>query len=223
VVVNRLEHLPEGIRNFFLTTIIQHGSVPLFTVLKKTKRTNAGMQENNLLSLSYGQIIRKDIHTDTGLLPASFETYQIVEAEQIIFRFTDLQNDRRSLRSALCTERGIITSAYLATEVISNEFLPQYLNYLFRAYDLSKIFYGMGGGVRQSLSFADIARLPIPMVPLDTQMQIVSELDSRLEIVSKLSPASKGAGSSSSAIERFVAIVNEGRDAHIVRTVLGGR
>lgn len=73
---------------------------------------NAGMLEDNLLSLSYGHIIRKDINTTDGLLPASFEGYQIVEKNDTVLRLTDLQNDHRSLRTGLVLERGIITSAY---------------------------------------------------------------------------------------------------------------
>ena len=72
------------------------------------------MVEDNLLSLSFGRIVRKDIDTQEGLLPESFETYQVVEPNDMIFRFTDLQNDKRSLRSARTPERGIITSAYMA-------------------------------------------------------------------------------------------------------------
>jgi len=73
-----------------------------------------GLIEKNLLSLSYGRIVLKNITSSDGLLPESFETYQIVMPNDEVFRFTDLQNDKRSLRSALVQERGIITSAYTA-------------------------------------------------------------------------------------------------------------
>ena len=44
---------------------------PLFTVASESKISNKGMIENNLLSLSYGRIIQKDIETLGGLLPGS--------------------------------------------------------------------------------------------------------------------------------------------------------
>lgn len=69
---------------------------------KKSK--NYALNEQNLLSLSYGKIIRKDINTNGGLLPASFNTYNVVEPGDIIIRPTDLQNDKRSLRTGLVTE-----------------------------------------------------------------------------------------------------------------------
>jgi len=47
---------------------------------------NVGTREDNLLSLSYGRIIQKDIDTAEGLLPESFETYQIVEPGNVVMR-----------------------------------------------------------------------------------------------------------------------------------------
>ena len=47
-----------------------------------------------MLSLSYGKIIRKDINTSEGLLPESFNTYNIVEKGDIVIRPTNLLNDK---------------------------------------------------------------------------------------------------------------------------------
>lgn len=148
---------------------------PLFAVARPRNSKNVGMLEDNLLSLSYGRIVRRDINSSEGLLPESFETYQIVEAGDTVFRLTDLQNDQRSLRTALVTERGIITSAYLALEPTG--VLPEFLAYLVRAYDLEKTFYRMGSGLRQSLKFEELRRLPIPLPPLEEQRSIAAFLD----------------------------------------------
>lgn len=115
---------------------------------------NAGMQENNLLSLSYGRIIQKNIDTAEGLLPENFENYQIVEPGNIVMRLTDLQNDKRSLRQGLVRERGIITSAYDALEVARGHD-PRFWAYALLALDLAKYYYSLGGGVRQSVKFSD--------------------------------------------------------------------
>ncbi len=136
---------------------------------------NKGMKEDNLLSLSYGNIVNKDINTSDGLLPESFETYQIVRPGDIVLRLTDLQNDKRSLRSALVTQTGIITSAYLALKPESID--PKYLGYLLRAYDVSKVFYSMGGGLRQSMKYGDIKRMPLVIPTKAEQSDIASFLD----------------------------------------------
>ena len=74
---------------------------PLFGVATERSESNSGMLDDNLLSLSYGRIVQKDIESNDGLLPESFETYQVVRPGDLVFRLTDLQNDKRSLRTAL--------------------------------------------------------------------------------------------------------------------------
>ena len=78
--------------------------------------SNKVVHHQNLLSLSYGKIVRKDIKANKGLLPASFDTYQIIKDGIIVFRFTDLQNDHKSLRVGIAKEEGIISPAYVCVE-----------------------------------------------------------------------------------------------------------
>lgn len=150
-------------------------AAPLYGVARERKVPNRGLREQNLLSLSYGKIVRKDINASDGLLPASFETYQIVEPNDIVLRMTDLQNDKRSLRSGLVSERGIITSAYLTLALRHVD--PRFMAYQFRAIDLMKVFYSMGGGLRQSIGFGDLKRLPLLIPPLQQQRAIADYLD----------------------------------------------
>ena len=165
----------------------EHWAVrPFFATGRAVQTKNIGMRENNLLSLSYGRIVEKDIDSSEGLLPESFETYQIVQPNDMVFRFTDLQNDQRSLRSALVRTSGIITSAYLAFRPDANVIVPRFLDYLMRSYDLSKVFYPLGGGVRQSLKFDDVKRLGIIVPPLDEQKAIADFLDRELAQIDAL-------------------------------------
>lgn len=148
----------------------------LSALFSERKCKNSGLTENNLLSLSYGNIVRKNIESNEGLLPASFETYNIIEPGNIIFRLTDLQNDKRSLRTGLCQERGIITSAYVTLQIRSGD-SPRYMHYLFHTYDLCKVFYGMGDGVRQGMNYEDLKRLRILRPDQETQRRIAAYLD----------------------------------------------
>lgn len=146
--------------------------VPAFVAYRPRDVRNTGMAEKTVLSLSYGRIVIKPEEKLRGLVPESFETYQIVEPGNIIVRTTDLQNDRNSLRIGHAKDRGIITSAYLCLETtnqVENEFGYQYLN----AYDLLKIIYGYGSGLRQNLDFKDIKRIPVLLPPKDEQTAIV--------------------------------------------------
>ena len=140
------------------------------------KNKNKDGNETNLLSLSYGRIIRKNIDKTDGLLPASFNTYNIVEKNDIIIRPTDLQNDKRSLRTGLVTEHGIITSAYIDLMPIGNVD-SRFVHYLLHSYDILKVFYNMGSGVRQGLNDSEFSKLKVPMPPLSEQQAIADYLD----------------------------------------------
>ena len=159
------------------------GSVPshwrvhtLYQLVTQVKEKNSNLQEKNLLSLSYGKIKRKDIDSPDGLLPASFDGYNIIEDGDIVLRLTDLQNDHTSLRVGLATERGIITSAYTTLRPIDKR-NSKYLFYLLHAFDLKKGFYGMGSGVRQGLNYAEVKELRVVLPDQDEQDNIVRFLD----------------------------------------------
>ena len=131
-----------------------------------------------MLSLSYGKIIRKDINTSEGLLPESFNTYNIAEKGDIVIRPTDLQNDKRSLRTGLVRERGIITSAYICLKPIK-DIDSRFFNYQLHSYDVIKVFYNMGNGVRQGLNFSEFSHLLVFEPPLDEQRRIADYLDAK--------------------------------------------
>ena len=184
--------------------------IPFFSAASESKINNKGMVEDNLLSLSYGNIVRRNINTNEGLLPESFETYQIVEKDNIVFRLTDLQNDQRSLRSAIVKERGIITSAYIAVS-IKHAYMPDFFNYLFRAYDALKVFYGMGAGLRQSLKYDDLKRISVLAPPLPEQQTIAAYLDDNCAKIDTLITKT----------ERSIELLKEKRQALISAAVTG--
>lgn len=150
---------------------------PLYFYFFERNNKNLLEKEKNLLSLSYGRIIRKDIETWEGLLPENFKNYNTIEKDDIVIRPTDLQNDQRSLRTGIARERGIITSVYI-TLAKKRALVPSYFHYLLHSYDLCKVFYEMGGGVRQALRYAELSKLPALEPPLTEQRSIASFLDS---------------------------------------------
>lgn len=159
--------------------------VQLSSIFKEHKDKNKLLEENNLLSLSYGRIIRKDINTKEGLLPQSFDGYNIIQEGDIVFRLTDLQNDKRSLRTGLCKEKGIITSAYITIRK-TQELHSEFFHYLLHSYDECKVFYGLGDGVRQGMSFDDLRKLLLVAPPFHIQQQIANFLDDKCADIDQL-------------------------------------
>lgn len=138
--------------------------------------SNAGLKETTVLSLSYGRIVVKPPEKLRGLVPASFETYQIIDPGDIVVRPTDLQNDWNSLRFGLAADRGIITSAYMCLKP-TPLLTAKYGHQLLHTYDLKKVFYGLGSGLRQNLDWRDFKYLPCVVPPLAEQAAIVRYLD----------------------------------------------
>lgn len=145
----------------------------LYQLVTQVKNKNSDLSEQNLLSLSYGKIKRKDINSNGGLLPESFNGYNIIEDGDIVLRLTDLQNDHTSLRVGRATERGIITSAYTTLRPI-NKGSSKYLYYLLHCFDIKKGFYGMGSGVRQGLNYDEVKELRVIMPSSSTEQSAIA-------------------------------------------------
>lgn len=161
----------------WVDSIPSHWEVrPTFSLCEASAKKNIDGAENNVLSLSYGNIIPRNVEENFGLLPESFNTYQIIERGDVILRLTDLQNDKNSLRVGLVKQKGIITSAYLKLKA-KNDMNSAFLYRLLHSYDTTKVFYGMGGGLRQSMKFEDFRRLPLLLPPKEEQLNISAFLD----------------------------------------------
>ena len=163
---------------------------PLYYYFAERKKKNYLGQEQNLLSLSYGKVIRKDINTSEGLLPDSFNGYNIIEPGDIVLRLTDLQNDKRSLRTGLVKEHGIITSAYVTLKA-AKEVVPEYFHYLLHAYDFMKVLYNMGNGVRQGLNYSELSKMHIVAPAIDEQKNIAAYLDAKCKEIESIIESKK--------------------------------
>ena len=140
-----------------------------------------------VMTLSYGEIKRK-ANIDAGLVPSNYDNYQMLYRGNIVLRLIDLQNDHTSLRTGLVKETGIITSAYTCIAPTEN---AAYVRYLLHSYDTRKVFYGYGGGVRQSIGYKDIRHLQVPVPPREEQDQIVRYLDWQVSKINRLIAAKR--------------------------------
>lgn len=198
----------------WLGDVPEHWGIGLLSSLfSDNKEKNAGLKNSNLLSLSYGNIIQKDIDTLTGLLPESFDSYQIVHPGYIVLRLTDLQNDKKSLRTGFVRETGIITSAYVGlakkSQSIGNE---KYFYLYLHTFDAYKGFYGMGAGVRQGLNFDELKKLKFTLPPLEEQNLIVKYIEKKTAKIDILIAKQ----------QRLIELLGEKRSAMISHAVTKG-
>lgn len=157
---------------------------PGFTIVEERQEKNIGLIEKTVLSLSYGSVVIKPEEKLTGLVPESFETYQIVYPGDIIIRPTDLQNDRTSLRTGLVKNKGIITSAYINLKV-KQDYSKSYYHYFLHTVDIVKVIYGLGTGLRQNLGFGEFKRFKFLHPPKEEQTAIANFLDRKTELIDK--------------------------------------
>ena len=186
-------------------------AVPGRACFAEKKVPNVGMKQSTVLSLSYGRIVVRPPEKLRGLVPESFETYQIIDPGDIVVRPTDLQNDWTSLRFGLSNYRGIITSAYMC--LTTDGMMSRYYGHLLlHAYDLKKVFYGLGSGLRQNLSWDDFKYLPCLVPPLAEQDAIVRYLAHVDRRIQRYIEAKK----------KLISLLQEARQATIHRAVTRG-
>lgn len=197
--------------SFWSTRTPAHWAVrPGLAVLKENRRKNTGLIETQVLSLSYGQVVVKPIEKQHGLVPESYEGYQVLEPGDIVVRPTDLQNDQTSVRVGHVKDYGIITSAYIGLRPFGDwggAYAYQYLT----AIDSTKRIYGMGSGLRQQLGWADLKRMPCLVPPIEEQAAIVKYLAHANARIYKAIDAKRRVGT----------LLRESRNASIDALLLG--
>jgi type I restriction enzyme S subunit len=184
--------------------------LPMSGVFDVVKQKNIGLMENTVLSLSYGRVVIKPPEKLRGLVPESFETYQVIEPGDVIVRPTDLQNDTTSLRIGQARDRGIITSAYIALRP-KRHVDPDYVMMQLAAYDFLKVLYGFGSGLRQNLDFKHLKHVPMMLPSLAEQSAIVSRVRAKTESVEQ----------AHAAILKEIALLKEYRTRLISDVVTG--
>lgn len=198
--------------SFWSTRTPAHWAVhPGLAVMQENRHKNTGLVETQVLSLSYGQVVVKPLEKQRGLVPDSYEGYQILEPGDIVVRPTDLQNDKTSVRVGHVKDRGIITSAYIGlrpTGDWNGAYAYQYLI----AIDSTKRIYGMGSGLRQQLGWGDLKRMPCLVPPIEEQAAIVKYLEHANARIDKAIAAKR----------RLVALIEEQRRAHNLERIQGG-
>lgn len=182
---------------------------PMYTLFNENKVKNKDGRLD-VLTLSYGKIKYRDLSKIEGLIPESFDGYQVMEIESIIIRSTDLQNDHKSLRVGHVGVPGVITSAYLGLNP-KDTTSTKFYYYSIHLADLKKVLYGLGGGLRQSLRFDDFKRFPIVNPPKDEREKISEYLDKVDKKIDDLLEK----------LERRISLLNEYRHSLMASVVTG--
>jgi type I restriction enzyme S subunit len=145
------------------------------------------------------------------LQASEFETYQIFDAGDLVFKLIDLQNIKTS-RVGLVPERGIMSPAYIRLRVEANRVLPEFCYWYFTDLYNRQVFNQLGGGVRQTLGPEELLTLPFIRPTLEEQSAIAAFLDQETGKIDALVAEQ----------ERLIALLKEKRQSVISQAVTKG-
>lgn len=153
------------------------------TVLKETKETvGTNHGDYQLLSLTKGGVIIRDLSTGKGKFPSDFGTYKIVRDGQIIFCLFDIDETPRTV--GVSKYNGMITGAYDVFSISGVN--PRYLEYYYLSLDDVKAMRPLYTGLRKVIGVNTFMETHIPLPPREEQDQIVRYLDWKVSQINKL-------------------------------------
>lgn len=151
----------------------------LGTVIRERKRlVGSDWASHVLLSLSLQGIVPRDMQNIRGKLPSNFTTYQQVKCGDLVLCLFDVEETPRTVGYA--RQDGMVTGAYTVAEVVSDEVLPEYVAFVYQAYDEYKRLKPFYAGLRNTIRTADLKAIPIPVPPVGQQLAIIAFLKSAL-------------------------------------------
>ncbi len=194
------------------------GEIPKEWALARTKALFAskkrivGDRANKYqrLALTMQGVLLRDKDDNEGLQPEQFEGYQILEANELVFKLIDLENIKTS-RVGLSPYTGIVSPAYITLARPNSD--NRYFYYWFFALYQQNVFNRLGGnGVRSALNKDDLLNLPMPLPGGDEQQAIADHLDAKTAEIDALV----------ADCEREVELLQEYRKAVISEAVTKG-
>ncbi|WP_017347476.1 restriction endonuclease subunit S [Pantoea sp. A4] len=127
-----------------------------------------------LLSLTLNGVVPRDISSGEGKIPASFDTYQSVQAGDLIFCLFDIDETPRTI--GLAEQDGMITGAYNVYSCM-DKCLPNYAYYYFLHIDSFKGLKPFYTGLRKVVRAETFGCIEMPNPSLSEQEKICIFLD----------------------------------------------
>ncbi|MCT7985976.1 restriction endonuclease subunit S [Laspinema sp. A4] len=144
----------------------------LFKEQKETVSTNS--VNFTLLSLTLNGVIKRDMENPQGKFPAEFNSYKIVEPNDLIFCLFDIEETPRTIGHS--DFEGMITGAYDIYKCNSKIF-SKYIYYYYLFLDLDKRLQPLYTGLRKVIKREAFLSIKSPVPTIAEQNRIVEFLD----------------------------------------------
>ena len=144
-------------------------------LFRSRKELNVGQVSTNVLSLTLRGVVNNDPDNPEGLVPASYDSYQLFRQDDLVFKLIDLENLRTS-RVGLVHEDGIMSSAYIRLSLLKPGSVRFFYWQFFDLY-LRGVYNQLGAGVRATLGPSDLLDISLVLPPEQEQSKIVRFVD----------------------------------------------
>lgn len=163
-----------------------------------------------VLSLTMKGVIKRDVESNLGKMPASFDGYQIVEPGNLLLCLFDIDVTPRCI--GFVESKGITTAAYTNVKVINDECYSKYYYYWFLMLDMDKTLLHLSKNLRNSIGSSEFMALTTIMPPLKEQKEISDYLD---EMISEID-------FTINLMEKYIEKINEQRQSIITEVMTKG-
>lgn len=158
--------------------------VPNYVVLEEVKHIVGNRADGyTLLSLTKQGVIVRDLDAG-GKYPSSFDTYKVVQPEQMIFCLFDIDETPRTV--GLARNHGMITGAYDVFDVNSDVCDKRYLLYYYLIVDDGKHLRPYYASLRKTVTPTAFRHIKMPLPPLGEQQLIADYLDERCAAIDEV-------------------------------------
>lgn len=154
--------------------------------VNKKEIVGAKSDSYDRLALTLNGVIKRTKDDSDGLQPKEFDTYQILEENDFVFKMIDLQNISTS-RVGLSPYTGLVSPAYIRFSPRKKGQFNPFIYYYFMSLYYNCVFNSIGGdGVRSALNAKNMGNFLCPFPSVDEQKKIVSFLDKKTAKIDKL-------------------------------------
>jgi len=127
-------------------------------------------------------VIARDVSEGKGKFPKEFNSYKIVEPDDLVFCLFDVDETPRTI--GLSSQKGMITGAYDIFKVKGAS--KEFLYYFFLSLDNAKSLKPLYKGLRKVVPMPAFRAMPLFLPPLSEQLSIVSYLDGKVSGMDRL-------------------------------------
>ena len=189
-IIEDLESFKKGIENQYFSSHKNNEYVILGDVITQVNNRNEQNIDFEVLSVSnkYGFIPQSEQFDDHEVASANKSNYKIVKQND--FAYNPARINVGSIAMLRNNQVGIVSPMYICFRADNNRILSSYLDYFSHSNKFNnEVLKNLEGSVRLCLSFESLSKIKIYLPSLDTQYEIVKDLDlisSKISIENKI-------------------------------------